>query len=45
MENDIVFINEQKYQKIKKEMGKDNDIFTLEERQKAGFLRSCLDIF
>ena len=45
MKNNYVFINEQKYQKIKKEMGKDNDIFTLEELQKVGLLSSCLDIF
>lgn len=31
MENNYVFINEQKYQKIKKEMGKESDIYTIEE--------------
>lgn len=45
MEKDVVIINEEKYQKTKKEMGKKSDIFTLEELQKAGFLSPCLDIF
>lgn len=31
MEKDVVFIEEEKYQKIKKEIGKENDVYTLEE--------------
>lgn len=31
MEKDVIFINEQKYQKIKQEMEKESDIYTMEE--------------
>lgn len=44
MEKEIVFINEQKYQKIKEKMGKKNDFYTIEELQEMFLLSSCDDI-
>ena len=31
MGKDVVFMEEEKYQKIKREIGKENDVYTLEE--------------
>lgn len=44
MEKDVVFIEEEKYQKIKKDMKKKDDYFTLNEMKKAGILSTRFDI-
>lgn len=44
MEKDVVFIVEEKYQKIKKDIKKKYDYFTLNEMKKAGILSTRFDI-